>query len=68
VPPFLRLVQDNRPPPLLLTLCNEHGDEIARATAPSEETAVKSAMLLLARSEILRPGYRLVVSVADEQR
>jgi len=68
VPPFLRLVQGDRPPPLLLTLCNEHGDEIARATASGEEAAVKSAILLLAQSGTLRPGYRLMVLVADEQR
>ena len=67
MPPFLRLVQGDRPP-LLLTLCDEHGDEIARATASGEEAAVKSAMLLLARSGTLRPGYRLMVSVADEER
>ncbi len=71
VHPFLRLVRrDPRDtaPPLLLTLCDEHGDEIASATAPAGEAAVKRAILLLARSKTLRAGYRLMVLVADEQR
>jgi len=68
VPPFLRLIQGDRPPPLLLTLFNEHGDEIARATASGEEAAVKSAILLLAQSGTLRPGHRLMVLVANEPR
>ena len=68
MPPFLRLIQRDRPAPLLLTLCDEPGDEIASATASRDEAAVKSAMLLLARCEALQPGYRLMVLVADEQR
>jgi hypothetical protein len=37
-------------------LSNEHGDEVASATTPAGEAAVKSAVLLLARLETLRPG------------
>ena len=62
---FLRLVERDRLA-LLLTLCNEHGDEVASATAPAGEAAVKSAILLLARSETLRPGYRLTVVMESD--
>jgi hypothetical protein len=48
---------------LRLTLQNQAGDEIASATAPAGEAAIKCAILLLARSETLRPGYRLTVSM-----
>jgi hypothetical protein len=51
---------------LLLTLSNEHGDELASATAPAGEAAIKSAVMLLARSETLRPGYRLMVSMEGD--
>jgi hypothetical protein len=66
--PFLRLVQcdnDNRVP-LLLTLCDEHGNEIDRVTTPSGE-AVRCAIMLLARSKALRPGYRLTVSMESDE-
>ena len=63
MPAFLRLVERDWPAPLRLTLQNEAGDEIASAMAPAGEAAVKSAVLLLARSETLRPGYRLTVSI-----
>jgi len=49
--------------PLRLTLQNETGDEVASATTPPGEAAVKSAILLLARSEAPRPGNRLTVSI-----
>jgi hypothetical protein len=42
-------------------LQNGAGDEIASSMAPAGEAAVKSAILLLARSETLRPGYGLTV-------
>ena len=51
--------------PLLLTLCNEHGDEIASATAARDDVAVKSAILLLARSETLPSGDKLTVTVGS---
>jgi hypothetical protein len=50
----------------LLTLSNEHGDEIATAMSPAGEAAVKSAILLLVRSETLRLGYRLTVSIEGD--
>jgi len=50
----------------LLTLSNERGDEVASARAPAGEAAVKSAILLLARSETLRPGYRLTVVMESD--
>jgi len=62
VPAFLPLVPRDNLAPLLLTLCDEPGNEIPSATAPAGETAVKSVVLLLARSETLRPAYRLTVS------
>jgi hypothetical protein len=52
-----------RPAPLVLNLCNEHGDEIASTTTPAGEAAIQSAVLLLARSAALLPGYRLTVTV-----
>ena len=66
VPAFLRLVQCDRPAPLRLTLQNEAGDEIASSMAPAGEAAVKSAILMLARSETLGPGYRLAVSTGSD--
>ena len=63
---FLRLVQCDRPAPLRLTLQNEAGDEIASSMAPAGEAAVKSAILLLARSETLGPGYRLTVAMESD--
>jgi hypothetical protein len=68
MPAFLRLVKRDNQAPLLLTLWNEHGDEIASATAANDEAAVKSAILLLARSETLRPGSRLTVRLDDDTR
>jgi len=65
--PFLRLVQcdnDNRVP-LLLTLCDEHGNEIDRVTTPSGE-AVRCAIMLLSGARTLRPGYRLTVSMESD--
>jgi hypothetical protein len=46
-------------------LHNEAGDEIASAMAPAGEAAIRSAISLLARSETLRPGYRLTVSLGS---
>jgi len=66
VPAFLRLVECDRPASLRLTLQNEAGDEIASAMAPAGEAAVKSAILLLAHSEALRPGYPLTVSTGSD--
>jgi len=51
---------------LRLTLQNETGDEIASAIAPAGEAAIRSAIMLLARSETLRPGYRLTVSMESD--
>jgi hypothetical protein len=51
---------------LRLTLQNKAGDEIASSMAPAGEAAVKSAILLLARSETLGPGYRLTVSMGSD--
>jgi hypothetical protein len=61
---FLRLVECDNQVPLLLTLCDEHGNEIDRATTPSGEAA-RCAIMLLARSKALRPGYRLTVAMED---
>jgi hypothetical protein len=63
MPTFLRLVQRDDRVPLLLTLCDEHGNEIDSDTAPSGEAAIKSAIMLLSRLQTLRPGYRLTVSM-----
>jgi hypothetical protein len=52
--------------PLLLTLCDEHGNEIDRITTPGGE-AVRCAIMLLARSKELRPGYRLTVSMESDE-
>jgi len=62
MPTFLRLVRCDNEVPLLLTLCDEHGNEIDRDTTPSDE-AIRCAIMLLARSKALRPGYRLTVSM-----
>ena len=48
---FLRLVPRDNTSPLRPTLCNEHSDEIASAMAPVGEAAIRSAIMLLARSE-----------------
>jgi len=48
---FLRLVARDNTSPLRPTLCNEHSDEIASAMAPVGEAAIRSAIMLLARSE-----------------
>ena len=67
MPAFLRLVERDRPVPSRLTLQNEAGDEIASTMAPAGEAAIRSAILLLARSETLRPDYHYCVinSVSD---
>lgn len=49
MPPFLRLVQREPPTPLPLTLCDERGNEIKRATAVTGRCALKAALLLLAK-------------------
>jgi hypothetical protein len=66
MPPFLRLVQCDDRVPLLLTLCDEHGNEIDSDTALSGEAATQSAIRLLARTKTLRPGYRLTVSMESD--
>jgi hypothetical protein len=63
MPPFLRLVQRDDRVALLLTLCDEHGNEIDSDTALSGEAAIHSAIMLLSRVRTLRPGYRLSVSM-----
>jgi hypothetical protein len=63
MPTFLRLVRCDNEVPLLLTLCDEHGNEIDSATAPSGEAAIRSAIMLLSRVRTLQPGYRLTVSM-----
>ena len=65
MPTLLRLVQRDEVL-LLLTLCDEHGNEIDRATTPSGEAA-RCAIMLLARSKALRPGYRLTVSMESDE-
>jgi hypothetical protein len=67
MPTFLRLVQRDDRVPLLLTLCDEHGNEIDSDTAPSGEAAIKSAIMLLSRLQTLRPGYRLMVSMESHE-
>jgi hypothetical protein len=52
---------------LLLTLCDEHGNEIDSDTAPSGEAAIRSAIMLLSRTKTLRPGYRLTVSMQSDR-
>ena len=64
--PTLRLVQRDDQAPLLLTLCDEHGSEIDSATAPSGDAAIRIAIRLLARTQTLRPGYRLTVSMESD--
>ena len=49
MPTLLRLVQRDDQVPLLLTLCDEHGNEIDRDTAPSGEAAIQSAIMPLSR-------------------
>jgi hypothetical protein len=48
-------------------LCDEHGNEIDRVTTPSDE-AIRCAIMLLARSKALRPGYRLTVSTGGRRQ
>jgi hypothetical protein len=67
MPPTLRLVRCDNRTPLLLTLHDEHGNEIARATTPSNE-AVRCAILLLAQTQTLRPGHRLTVAMGATGR
>jgi hypothetical protein len=64
--PTLRLVQCDDRVPLLLTLCDEHGNEIDSDTALSGEAAIQIAIGLLARLRTLRPGYRLTVSMEGD--
>jgi hypothetical protein len=66
MPPFLRLVERDDRIPLLLVLCDEHGNEIDNTTAASGEAAIQSAIRLLARTKTLRPGYRLTVSMQGD--
>jgi hypothetical protein len=66
MPTFLRLVQRDDRVPLLLTLCDERGNEIDSATAPSGDAAIQMAIRLLARTQTLRPGYRLTVSMESD--
>jgi hypothetical protein len=63
MPTFLRLVKRDDRVPLLLTLCDEHGNEIDSDMAPTGEAAIRSAIMLLSRLRTLRPGYRLTVSM-----
>jgi hypothetical protein len=67
MPTFLRLVQRDDRVPLLLTLCDEHGNEIDSASAPSGDAAIQTAIRLLARTQRLRPGYRLTVSMEGDE-
>ena len=67
MPPFLRLVQRDDRVLLLLTLHDEHGNEIDSETAPSGEAAIRTAIRLLARTPKLRPGYRLTVSLENDR-
>jgi hypothetical protein len=64
--PTLRLVQCDDRVPLLLTLCDEHGNQIDSDTALSGEAAIQIAIGLLARVRTLRPGYRLTVSMEGD--
>jgi hypothetical protein len=68
MPTFFRLVQRDDRVPLLLTLCDQHGNEIDSATALGGEAAIRSAIKLLARTQTLRPGYRLTVSMQSDGR
>jgi hypothetical protein len=65
--PTLRLVQCDDRVPLLLTLCDEHGNEIDSDTALSGEAAIEIAIRLLARIRTLRPGHRLTVSMEGDR-
>ena len=58
MPAFLRLVERDHQA-LLLTLSDEHGDEVASETAPAGEAAIKSAIRLLARVSIPRQSRGL---------
>jgi hypothetical protein len=66
MPTFLRLVQRDDRVPLLLTLCDQHGNEIDSATAANGDAAIQMAIRLLARTQTLRPGYRLTVSMESD--
>jgi hypothetical protein len=66
MPTFLRLVQRDDRMPLLLTLCDERGNEIDSATATDGDAAIQIAIRLLARRQTLRPGYRLTVAMWGE--
>jgi hypothetical protein len=63
MPPFLRLVQRDDRIPMLLTLWDEQGNEIDSETATDGDAAVRMAINLLARTQTLRPGYTLTVSM-----
>jgi hypothetical protein len=54
----------NHGPPQLKSNA-KRGDEIAGTTAPSDQAAVKGAILLLARSKRLQSGPRLTARLAD---
>jgi hypothetical protein len=66
MPRFLRLVQRDDRILLLLTLCDERGIEIDSETATDGDAAVRMAIRLLARTQTLRPGYRLTVAMWDD--
>ena len=61
---LVRWNPNHGPPPLKSNA--KQGDEVAGTTAPSDQTAVKTAIVLLARSQTLRPGSRLMPRLADD--
>jgi hypothetical protein len=67
MPPFLRLLQRDDQVRLLLTLCDENGHEVDSATATGGDAAIRTAIRLLARTQTLRPGYRLTVSMENDR-
>jgi hypothetical protein len=56
MPTVLRLVQRDERVPLLLTLRDEHGNEMDSDTALSGEAAIKCAIMLLSRQRTPRPS------------
>src|SRR5262249_48210101 len=61
---LVRWNPNHGPPPLKSNA--KQGDEVASTTAPSDQTAVKTAIVLLARSQTLRPCSRLMPRLADD--
>jgi hypothetical protein len=51
---------------MLLTLWDEQGNEIDSETATDGDAAVRMAINLLARTQTLRPGYTLTVSMESD--